>query len=142
MSSALREVVPEVGEGRIALHGAIASEADRQLAWEVARRFAGDVALDDQLRVVTAATGEVGFAERVEFALYSSGAFDLGRIEVVERAGGEVALRGAVRSRAEQLLAEQLAREVGGVEAVVNELQVRAEVPVTAERSEEGGAPG
>jgi osmotically-inducible protein OsmY len=135
---ALREVVPEVSDGRVALHGSIASETDRELAWQLARRFAGEAALDDQLRLAPPA--EARFAERVEFALYSSGAFDLGRIDVVERGGGEVRLQGSVRSRAEQLLAERLARDIGGVEKVVNELQVRAEAQVTADRGGEAGA--
>lgn len=127
---ALRGVVPEVVDGKVTLYGAIGSELERQLAWEVARGLAADLAVEDRLRVLPAAKeAEGSLAELVELALHSSGAFDSdsGRIEVVEWGEVGVALQGSVRSRAEQLLAERLAREVTGIEGVVNELQVRAD---------------
>jgi osmotically-inducible protein OsmY len=117
------------------LYGAISSELERQLAWEVARGLAADLAVEDRLRVLPGAEEAEGasaeLVELVELALHSSGAFDSdsGRIQVVEWGGGGVALRGSVRSRAEQLLAERLAGEVTGIEGVVNELQIRAEAP-------------
>jgi osmotically-inducible protein OsmY len=132
---ALRGVVPEVVDGKVTLYGAISSELERQLAWEVARGLAADLAVEDRLRVLPGAEEAEGasaeLVELVELALHSSSAFDSdsGRIQVVEWGGGGVALQGSVRSRAEQLLAERLAGAVTGIEGVVNELQIRAEAP-------------
>jgi osmotically-inducible protein OsmY len=123
----LGEVVPEVRAGRVTLAGTVDSDADRELASRLARNLAPGRSLDDRLQLAAApAAGDARVDERVEFALYSSGAFDLGRIEVVARGEEGVALQGTVRSRAEQILAERLARDTG-VEVVVNELEVRSD---------------
>ena len=139
---ALREVQPEVDSGTVTLLGAVDSDQSRELARQIVQGLATAHRVDDRLslRATKAAVDAAG--ERVEFALYSSGAFDLGRIEIVERNGGEIALQGTVRSRAEQLLAEHLARDVAGIENVVNELQVRSDTQVTADRGEPAAAPG
>jgi osmotically-inducible protein OsmY len=64
-------------------------------------------------------------AEKVEFALYQTDAFDLKLMTIIARAG-RVQLSGNVRSVAEKLLAERIAREVDGVTEVINELTVQS----------------
>ncbi|MCS6807110.1 MAG: BON domain-containing protein [Acidobacteriota bacterium] len=62
-------------------------------------------------------------AKQVEFALYRTDAFELKYMVVTSR-GGRIRLSGSVRSIAEKLLAERVAREVKGVTDVVNELTI------------------
>ena len=133
---ALRRVVPEVGDGRVVLQGEVDTTEARLHAAQLARQVAGNVTLEDRMEVAPAvAVSDSSPSERVEFALYSSGAFDLSAIEIVEEGAGAVTLQGTVRSRAEQLLAELIANDAEGVEMVVNELQVSGEPQVTADRS-------
>ena len=63
-------------------------------------------------------------AKKVEFALYQTDAFDVKRM-IISAQSGRVRLSGNVRSVAEKLLAERIAREVDGVTEVVNELVVQ-----------------
>lgn len=62
-------------------------------------------------------------AEKVEFTLFKTGAFDVQTMKVSANAGA-VTLSGTVRSRAEELLAERVAQGVVGVTKVVNDLKV------------------
>ena len=91
-------------------------------AWHI-----GDVkAVRNNLKVQGHAEGEPPkdeLAKRVEFELYSSRAFDLPAIQVHSNQG-TVILDGQVRSNAEKLLAERLARDVDGVKNVRNNLSV------------------
>lgn len=64
-------------------------------------------------------------AKKVEFALYQTDAFDV-KLMVIKAQTGRVRLSGNVRSLAEKLLAERIAREVDGVTEVVNELVVQS----------------
>jgi len=64
-------------------------------------------------------------AKKVEFALYQTDAFDLKLMTITAR-DGRVRLSGNVRSLAEKLLAERLAREVEGVTEVINELTIQS----------------
>ncbi|MBI3952068.1 MAG: BON domain-containing protein [Acidobacteria bacterium] len=63
-------------------------------------------------------------AKRVEFALYQTDAFNLKLMTITAR-DGRVRLSGSVRSLAEKLLAERIAREVEGVSEVINELAIQ-----------------
>jgi hypothetical protein len=64
-------------------------------------------------------------ARRVEFDLWVTRAFDLSQIQI-RTAGNTVTLDGSVRSLAEKLLAERIARESDGVQKVVNNLGLPA----------------
>ena len=66
---------------------------------------------------------EEGLARRVEFELYAAKAFDMNVIEVTAREGN-VTLDGRVASRAELILADNIARTVEGVRTVNNNLKV------------------
>ena len=65
-------------------------------------------------------------SKQVEFTLYQTDAFELKQMVVTTR-GSRVRLSGSVRSLAEKLLAERVAKDVKGVTEVVNELEI--EVP-------------
>jgi osmotically-inducible protein OsmY len=60
---------------------------------------------------------------RLEYELYATDAFDTDRIEITANED-TITLRGVVRSRAEKLLAERIARGVEAEKQVVNELKV------------------
>jgi len=62
-------------------------------------------------------------AKEVEFALYKTDAFEIKTMKIISR-DGVVRLSGTVRSQAEKLLAERIAREVEGVKEVVNDLEL------------------
>lgn len=68
---------------------------------------------------------------RIEFELFSTGAFDLESIDVAV-ADGKATLTGTVRAEAERVLAERIAEEVPGVTQVLNELRIESpKVPQT-----------
>lgn len=125
----LREagVTVTVEEGLVRLEGQV-SGAEQRLRAELAARGVDRVgAVDNALTVLEStspADRDLELAEAVEFALYSSRAFDLEPI-VIAASAGAVRLEGPVRSRAELLLAERIAAEVEGVETVANALEVR-----------------
>jgi hyperosmotically inducible periplasmic protein len=62
-------------------------------------------------------------AEKVEFALYQTDAFEL-KLMIITARDGRIRLSGNVRSMAEKLLAERIAREVKGVSDVINEVAI------------------
>jgi osmotically-inducible protein OsmY len=69
-------------------------------------------------------TLEEAVAQDVELALFRTKAFDMDAVVVEVEKGGLVRLTGTVRSLAEKLLAERLAKEVAGVQTVFNGLSV------------------
>jgi len=64
-----------------------------------------------------------GLARRVELELYAAKAFDMSRIQVTVREG-TVTLNGVVGSRAEYILADNIARALQGVRTLNNNLRV------------------
>jgi hypothetical protein len=72
---------------------------------------------------VEQAREEEGIAHRVEFELYAAKAFDMGAIQVTAR-DGNITLAGRVGSRAEFILAHNIALTVDGVQNVNNNLKV------------------
>lgn len=125
----LREagVTVTVDQGLVRLAGQV-SGAEQRLRAELAARGVARVQAVDNALVVPEASApadrDLELAEAVEFALYSARAFDLESM-VISASAGAVALEGAVRSRAELLLAERIAADVEGVETVANALEVR-----------------
>lgn len=63
-------------------------------------------------------------AKEVEFACYKTDAFEIKTMKFSVN-DGQVTLSGKVRSRAEKLLAERVAKEVTGVKSVINDLEVK-----------------
>ncbi|HXK60334.1 MAG TPA: BON domain-containing protein [Acidobacteriota bacterium] len=140
-------------DGVVTLRGQVPSQEARRLAEQIARDTEGVTNVNNQLSVVDSeqATVQRGsgdyerqpavrreaqqgdqtaddLAKRVEFELYSSGAFDLDPINV-RSSDRIVILEGQVRSNAEKILAEKLAKEVEGVETVRNNLRVAPGIP-------------
>lgn len=112
----------DVERGVVVLRGEAESEVQRASAQEIAEAAVGAEHVRNEVRAPSpAGNGEELLTQRIEFELYSSAAFDLPRIQVSTE-GGRATLRGAVRSRAERLLAERLVERVPGVLEVVNEL--------------------
>jgi len=66
---------------------------------------------------------EEGLAHRVEFELYASKAFDMSAVQVIAQ-DGNITLEGRVGSRAESILANNIALTVEGVRNVTNNLRV------------------
>ena len=113
----------EVDQGIVVLRGAVESEMERETAQQVARSAVGAEHVRSELQALNPEQGGGDvLARRVQFELYSTGAFDLSRLEVRSQAG-RVRLEGSVRSEAERLLALHLAEGVPGVREVANELK-------------------
>jgi len=113
----------EVDQGIVVLRGAVESEMERETAQQVARSAVGAEHVRSELQALNPEQGGGDvLARRVQFELYSTGAFDLSRLQVHSQAG-RVRLEGSVRSEAERLLALRLAEGVPGVREVANELK-------------------
>ncbi|MFB3902762.1 MAG: BON domain-containing protein [Acidobacteriota bacterium] len=129
------EIKTDVRDGIVRLEGEVDSPAEKQTAESRAWRMGDVKRVDNNLRVRGGVEGEQPrdeLARRVEFELYSSRAFDLEPIQI-RSDQGIVILQGQVRSDAEKLLAEKLAKEVDGVKGVRNNLSVTTTTPQTAE---------
>ncbi len=113
----------EVDQGVVVLRGAVQSELERDTAQQVAQSAVGAEHVRNDLQALNPERGGGDvLARRVQFELYSTGAFDLSRMQVHSQAG-RVRLEGSVRSEAERLLAVRLAEGVPGVREVANELK-------------------
>ncbi|MEZ5332729.1 MAG: BON domain-containing protein [Thermoanaerobaculia bacterium] len=120
-------IAVRVDRGLVRLEGTVPDTEHRLRAELAARGAPGVRAVDNALSVpaeAAPADRDLKLAEAVEFALYSTKAFDLDPV-VISAYDGTVSLEGPVRSRAEQLLAERIAAGVEGVQSVANALEVR-----------------
>jgi hyperosmotically inducible periplasmic protein len=125
----------------VTLTGSVDTQQQRIIAEQIARISAGVTSVNDAIAVAGLQPGvsqpspapaagaavepNADLAKHVEFELYSTGAFDLSTVNIKADNGG-ITLTGTVRSRAEQLLAERVARGVAGVKTVTNDLKVAA----------------
>ena len=113
-----------VERGDVVLRGWVEGEQERNAAQQIAQAAVGADHVHNELQTPRAARdGEERLATRVEFELYSSGAFDLAQLRIHSQ-DGRVQLEGSVRSEAERLLAARLAGDVPGVKEVVNDLKL------------------
>jgi hyperosmotically inducible protein len=118
-----------VERGDVLLRGWVEGDRERSAAQEIAQSAVGAEHVRNELKTLsTAGGGEERLASRVEFELYSSGAFDLAQVRIHSQAG-RVQLEGSVRSEAERLLAARLAGGVPGVKEVVNDLKLATAPP-------------
>ncbi|HEX9637359.1 MAG TPA: BON domain-containing protein [Acidobacteriota bacterium] len=142
----LKNIEVQVEQRAVTLSGVASTGADKFQAEQIAQLTPGIEGLTSHIAVEQAAVedADAKLARLVEFELFSTKAFDLDRIQVGARAGS-ITLNGTVRSRAEELLAARIAEQVNGVDAVTNNLSVRAEQappaaaprpPVAAEEGE------
>jgi osmotically-inducible protein OsmY len=63
-------------------------------------------------------------AKEVEFACYKTDAFEIKNMKISAK-DGQITISGEVRSRAEKLLAERIAKEVPGVKSVSIDLEIK-----------------
>ncbi len=125
----------------VTLSGSVETPAQRNGAEQTARAVDGVAGVTNNLVVTNPqaatepppASAPVGdsnteLAKRVEFELYRTNAFNTLTMQI-RADDGAVTLAGAVRSRAEQLLAERVAQSVVGVKKVTNELKVAGAAP-------------
>jgi osmotically-inducible protein OsmY len=130
----------EVVDGKAFLKGAVESEVERDLATELAKGVEGITAVQNDLTVTgEAARGAVdssgrGFMQRVSDATTTAAIKSKllmnentqGLQIDVDTVNDVVTLSGDVRSAEEKALAEQLARNADGVDAVNNNLEIAA----------------
>lgn len=119
----------QVENKKVTLTGSVETPAQKYEAEGMAREVEGVVALDNKLSVTQLSAPESldeKLARKVEFELYSTQAFNLSEVQIVAQKG-VISLSGPVRSRAEKLLAEMVAKTVEGVERVINNLEVPEE---------------
>lgn len=112
-----------VTDGVVHLSGQVAAEPQRAAAHALVSHLRGVRDVDDGLTVAWA-SGEWRLDQRVHEALDRDGRLHGRRIRVQSQ-GGRVELHGRVRSLAERVDAEEVARAVPGVSEVVDRLQVQ-----------------
>jgi hyperosmotically inducible protein len=123
------DVNVDTTEGRVTLHGAVASEQQKERAEKRAREIEGVTQVENLLSVgkgkarerIEVADGEL--KESVEKALENDRALASSDIEVASVSGGVVKLEGDVETVAAERRALARARAVPGVRRVVSELR-------------------
>lgn len=125
-----------VSNGAVVLTGQIIDAAHQTGLEQLARTTTGVKTVSSKLTVSsinnsvsnsTPAINESGdekLAKEIEFACYKTDAFNLKTIKISAK-DGLVILSGEVRSQAEKLLAEHIAKETIGVKNVTNTLEVK-----------------
>ena len=117
------EIKPLIHDGRVALEGEVEWHYQREKAEQAVREVRGVVSVRNSLRIkpkVAAAQ----IKHQIEEAFRRSAEVDAQHV-IVETQGGEVTLRGEVRSWSERDQAQRTAWSAPGVMQVRNELQVR-----------------
>jgi osmotically-inducible protein OsmY len=116
-------IKPLVHEGHVGLEGTVEWHYERENAEAAVRRVPGVVSVRNSIRLKPRVfTGEI--KHKIEEAFRRNAIIDAQGI-MVEARGGEVTLRGEVRSWAEHDQAQQMAWSAPGVTQVKNELSIR-----------------
>jgi len=120
-----KHIATVVKNRAVTLNGTVQNASQKYTADQIAWQVVGVQGLTDNLSVADAQaepeSADDKMARRVEFALYSTKAIPLKTVQV-HADNGVVTLTGTVLSRAEKLLAENIAKSVEGVRKVVNGL--------------------
>lgn len=118
-----QSIKPIVREGHIALEGTVEWHAERERAEAAVRRVHGVMSVRNSISLKPrAAPTEI--RRQIEAAFRRNAIVDARHV-IVEAHGGEVTLRGEVRSWAERDQAQQTAWAAPGVTQVRNEITVR-----------------
>jgi osmotically-inducible protein OsmY len=116
-----------VDQGNVTLTGSVETPMQKARAERITWGQEGVVRVTNELHVTNpqgpAETADDRLAKRVEFALYSTRALDVGALRIQSQ-DGTVTLSGTVRNPAERLLAEKVAKEVDGVRRIENNVSV------------------
>jgi len=116
-------IKPIVHEGHVGLEGTVEWHYERESAEAAVRRVPGVVSVRNSIRLKPRVfTAEI--KHKIEDAFRRNAIIDAQRV-AVEAHGGEVILRGEVRSWAEHDEAQQMAWAAPGVTNVRNELTIR-----------------
>jgi len=127
----------DVSSGVAYIAGKVNVRAERQLALEMARGTSGIYKIEDRIVVVSEQTGEErGFATVVDDASITTAVksrlllnSDVHGWRInVDTLAGRVTLNGHVFSKTERALAEELTRNTRGVQAVINNLEIRSKM--------------
>jgi hyperosmotically inducible protein len=128
-SGLANQIDVSVADGVVTLGGAVSRSEDKYAAEQLVRGMdeVRGVRNDIQVKAEAGARpeGKDELSGRVEFELYSAHAFDLEAVHV-RSSNGVVVLDGHVRSAAERLLAERIAKDTQGVKGVRNDLIVQS----------------
>jgi osmotically-inducible protein OsmY len=111
-------------EGRVYLDGVVARQVERCAAEATVAILAGVRAIDNRIRIEPDAPPSASMIEGIDRALRRSAELDCKHILIEAAPGGEIYLRGTVRSWAEVHDAERAAWSAPGVRGVVNRLAV------------------
>lgn len=125
--STVREISEDATKDlKSTVDSAVRTDSERQkLAARIAELENRVARLEEESSVapIERSDKQTRLGRRIEFELFTTGAFDMQAIDVAV-VDGQVTLSGAVRAEAERVLAERIAEEVAGVTQVVNELRI------------------
>ena len=116
---------------RIVLKGRVRTAAQKDLAGQIATREAGGVAVDNRIRVESAAGGSGArptdvddIEDQVDDALEADSTLRALDLDVDEE-NGQLVLEGTVQTAAQRSAAEALAKRLAGTVVVVNRIRVK-----------------
>lgn len=124
LPTAWEQIKVTVASGRVTLEGEIEWRYQRELAEQAVRRLRGVTRVSNHIRIVPKVPPQ-RIKQRIEEAFIRNAEVDSAHVKV-EANGGEVILKGTVRSWAEREEAERAAWAVSGVAKVDNQIVVRA----------------
>ncbi len=122
----------EVDSRTVTLKGNVETPLQRAALEQLAQSLAGSRTIGSNVGVRAATLGsppgaandiDARLPKEVEFALYKTDAFEIKTLKISCQ-GRIIRLAGSVRTLAEKLLAERVAREVPEVRGVVNDLEI------------------
>jgi len=116
-------IEPLVHQGRVTLEGRVEWNHQREIAESVIRRLPGVLSVRNSIRIEPSAR-PADIKQKIQAAFQRNAQIDAKRVSVDAR-GGEVILRGEVRSWAERDQAVRAAWSAPGVRKVQDEIVIR-----------------